>query len=138
MLMSKLVVWILVGTICAGLPMIAQAQQGSGGAKSSSAQLPAEVCKAMERYVAQIDAARSLKEKTLREEKYREGLEGLTAVLKPRGETSLLAQAEEYARLCEAVVTADSTNPKLDEMVNKRLMTRSQLLQRCEDYTSTR
>ncbi len=92
----------------------------------------------MEGYVAGIDAARSMKEKTAREENYRKSLETLTAVLKPRGESSLLAQAEAYARYSEQVVVADPSNPKFDEMVNKRLKTRSQLLQRCEDFTSTR
>lgn len=136
-LMARLLVWLLVGTICAGMLTIAAAQQGTGSAKSSS-QLPAEVCQAMEQYVAGIDAARSMKEKKVRQEKYRKALEELAAVLKPRGETALVSQAEAYAQLSEQVVVADPSNQRFDEMVDARLKTRSALLQRCENYTSTR
>lgn len=136
-LMARLAVWVLVGTICAGMLTIAAAQQGTGSAKSSS-QLPAEVCQAMEQYVASIDAARSKKEKTVRREKYGKALQALTAVLKPLGESALLAQAEAYVQYSEQVVVGDPSNPKFDEMVDTRLKTRSALLQRCEGYTSTR
>lgn len=92
----------------------------------------------MEQYVAGIDAARSMKEKKVRQEKYRKALEELAAVLKPRGETALVSQAEAYAQLSEQVVVADPSNQRFDEMVDARLKTRSALLQRCENYTSTR
>lgn len=136
--MVRLALCVLVGTMFAGLLTVGYAQQDTSVAKTSTNQLTAEVCKAIEGYVARIDAARSIKEKDRREERYRQALESLTAVLKSQGETGLLAEAAQYAQFCEIVVSSDPTNPQFDVMVDKRLKTRSKLLQPCEGYTSTR
>jgi len=136
--MKRLVIWMLVGAICFGAGSVALAQQSGGQRKASSKALSAQECKAMEQYIAKIDAARSISQKARREEKYEEAQAELTKALKGRDDNGVLAQALEYAKRTEQVVTTDPTDPKLAEILDSRLKLRSSLLDRCKDFTATR
>jgi 7-keto-8-aminopelargonate synthetase-like enzyme len=136
--MKKLVMVLIVGAICLAAAVIAQAQQSGGEGKTSSRALPAQECKAIEQYIARIDAARSIREKAQRETKYSEAQAELKAALKSRDNAAPLAQATEYANTTEQVATMDPMDSKLSEVLDKRLKLRGALLERCEDYTATR
>ncbi len=137
--MKRLAIWMIVGAIFLGMWSFTEAQQPRGDGKTSPRALPAQECKAIEQYIAKIDAARSIREKTQREEKYAEAQAQLTAALKGRDEAApLLGEALEYAKRTEQVATADPTDPKLSEILENRLKLRSALLERCTEYTANR
>jgi len=136
--MKRLVIWMMAWAICLGVGPITEAQQSSGAEKASARALPAQECKAIEQYIAKIDAARSIREKAKREEKYEEAQAELKAALKGRDDATLLDQASEYAKSTELVASTDPTDSKLSEILDRRLKLRSGLLERCQDYTATR
>jgi uncharacterized membrane protein affecting hemolysin expression len=108
-------------------------------AQSTSSQaLPATVCKAITTYIAKVDAARSISEKAKREKQYAEARDGLSAVLDQYGQATLLTEASSYAQYTEIIATADPGKPGLADDLDKRLKSRSALLERCSDYTSSR
>ena len=136
--MKILATWIIVGAICFAVGPVAQAQQSGGEGKASSKALPAHECKAIELYIAKIDAARSISQKPQREEKYAEAQAELKTALKGSDDAAVLTQALEYAKRTEQVVTTDPTDQKLAEILDSRLKLRSGLLDRCKDFTATR
>lgn len=136
--MNRLVIWMMVGAICVGVGSLAQAQQSGGEGKASSKALSAQECKAIEQYIAKIDAARSISQKAQRDENYEEAQAELKTAVKGRGDDTVLAQALEYAKRTEQVVTTDPTDPRLTEILDRRLKLRSGLLDRCKDFTATR
>lgn len=136
--MKRLVQWLMLGTICLAIVSFAVAQGGTGKAKSNSKQLPAEVCKAIEQFIAQIDSARSVKEKAAREAKFAKAQDELAMVLKRNDKLALLSEASAYIRYTELVVSGDAKDANLDELLQKRLETRSGLLGLCTSYTTTR
>jgi hypothetical protein len=110
----------------------------SQGHSADSQPLPAAVCKAIEAYVAQIGAARSVSDKSKREAQYTEAKTTLASVLKQQGKDHLLDKASGYAELTEAVVIADSKSTDLADVLERRLKTRAALLEMCSDYTMIR
>ncbi len=108
------------------------ADQARAGAASS------EVCSVIEKYVAGMDAVRSIREKNRRADFYVLGKDKISPILQRHGETSLLANLLEYADLTEQIVTSDATDPNFDLLLGKRLRLRSQVLERCEGYTEQR
>ncbi|MBI4964959.1 MAG: hypothetical protein HY913_16920 [Desulfomonile tiedjei] len=136
--MNRLAIWVIVGAVCLGMAPFGHAQQSGGPGKPSGRELPRLECKAVETYIAKIDAARSIAEKERREERYAEAQAELKAALKGRDDDALLALAADYAKYTEQVAAADSADSKLADIVDKRLKLRSALLERCENYTATR
>jgi hypothetical protein len=136
--MKRLALWIMLGAICLGIVSIGQAQQNRGTGKMAFRELPAGVCRAIEQYIAKVDAARSLTDKASREEKYAEAREELAAVLKSYDKAFLITEATDYAGYTELVAGTDPTDAKFNDAVEKRLRARTALLEICENGTVTR
>jgi hypothetical protein len=120
----------ILGIICLAMVSIADAQQSSD--------MPAAVCQALEHYVAQINSTVAVSEKPARQEHYTVALSALTPVLKQYKKDQLLAQAAEYAQYCELVTAADPTNPKLGELLDKKLKLGAALQGLCLPSPSSR
>jgi len=71
--------------------------------------------------------------KAQREEAYAQAHKDLEPILQQIKQTALTDAASQYAKLSEEIVTADSTSPKLAELLDKRLKARSTLLDHCDD-----
>lgn len=126
-----------------GLPFLmlvapVDSQESEESTGSSSRILPQEVCAALEAYFAKVNAARSVADKAQRQEKYNEAKAELEQLLQKHGSTALLTQASLYASYSEQVVTCDAADPKLPELVDKRLKVRATLLSSCPDLAGTR
>jgi hypothetical protein len=117
---------------------MARAQQDGGTRRLFSEKLSAEVCRAIEHFIAQIDSARGFRDKAVREEKYASAQKSLAEVLKRHDNLALLSVASEYARYTELVASGDPKDAKLDELLENRLKSRTALLELCTDYVSRR
>ncbi len=128
---------IMVVLVCLSvLPVRGQTPRDVG--KASSEKLSTEVCQAMDRYVAKIDAAKSEADPSERSRKYDEAKAELESVLKAQNKTSLLTDAVLYATYTEDVASKDAVDQKLTEALEKRSKLREKLLQMCMNYTKTR
>ncbi len=136
--MKRVWLGLIVGLICLGMMAIAGGQQGTGKGQASPRDLPAAVCQAIEQYIAKIDAARSIGDKTQRTEKLSAAQDELASVLKRNDSTSLLSQASAYARYTELMASTDPTDTKFGELVEQRLNSRAALLEACSSYTTSR
>ncbi len=130
--MRRLTQCVIVGILILGMVSVGMAQQVTGKGKSSSTVVPADACTAIQQYVARIDAARSIGEQARREEKYTQARKELEPVLQRYNLSVLVDEASEYAKLTEVVVRADPTDPKLADLLDKRLKVRGALLERCD------
>ena len=128
--MKREVLLFIMGLICLASPSIAGAQQSS--------KIPADVCQAIEQYVAQINVAGAGKDKFTRQQEYAAALNTLTAVLKRYGKDNISTQANEFARYTELVAVTDATDAKFGELVDKRLKSRAALQDICMPYTTAR
>jgi len=136
--MKKLWLCLIVGATCLGIVSSAGSQQGQGKGKASSGDLPAAVCQAIEQYIAKIDSARSISDKTQRTEKYTAAENELATVLKRHDRDSLLTQASAYARYTELVASSDPSDTKFSGLLEQRLNSRAALLEMCASYTTSR
>jgi len=136
--MKRTTVCMIVGAILLGMISLVEAQQAPDRGKPLSKALPAEVCAALEQYVAKVDAAGSIKEPERRAEKYAEAQKGLTEVVTRKEQASLLEDALAYPKLVEQVVATDPTTKGFDELLDKRIKMRGTLLEACSNYTTTR
>lgn len=137
--MARLTWWIMVPALLCLFPVsLAMGQQGTKKNKPTSEALSLEVCTAVEQYIARIDAARSIKEQSKREEEYTAAKTELARVLEPRGKTALLAETAAYAQCSEQVIVTDSSDARYSELVDKRIKSRSSLLGRCLNFGDTR
>jgi hypothetical protein len=136
--MKRLVMIVLTVVISLGAISLAMGQPPAPESATDSQALPAAVCNAIATYIAKVDAARSVSEKAKREAKYDEAKSELASVLNRYDKASLLTEAYSYVRYTEIVATADPGKAGLDDDLDKRLKSRSALLQRCADYTSSR
>ena len=136
--MKKLWLCLIVGATCLGIVSSAGSQQGQGKGKASSGDLPAAVCQAIEQYIAKIDSARSISDKTQRTERYAAAEDELSAALKRNDRASLLDQVSTYARYTELVASGDPTDAKFTELLEQRLNSRAALLEMCSSYTTSR
>ena len=129
---------LILGIICLGIFSVAGAQAQQSGAKPASSAPTREVCRAIEAYVAKVDSAKSMSDPSKRADQYAEAKRNLETVLKRNNQTSMLAMASDYVPYTEQVVTAEATNPKLNEYLEKRSKLREALLDMCSGYTTTR
>jgi len=129
---------LIVGAICLAIASAGSADQSGEGGKAYSGKLPDEVCRAIEQYIAAIDAARALKDKADRGERYAAAQQALMAGLQRFGKTSLLADITSYAQQSELVSTTDPTDVTFDKRIAERLNTRSKLLDWCSSFTIKR
>ena len=129
---------LIVGAIFLGMVSLVEAQRDTSQGKPAAKALPAEVCSALEQYLAKIDAAGSLRDATKREEKYTEAQKELSEVLTRSERASLLKDALEYAKFVEQVVITDPTTKGFDGLLDKRIKMRGRLLEACSNYTTTR
>lgn len=136
--MKRTTICLIVGAIFLGMMSLVEAQQAPDKGKPASKTLPAEACSALERYLATIDAAASIKDAERRAEMYAEGQKRLTEVLTRKEQASLLADALTYAKVVEQVVTTDPTSKGFDQLLAKRLKMRETILEACSIYTTTR
>jgi hypothetical protein len=139
--MKRLALCLILGIVCMGMVSYAEAQEKAGKGKSSSKTLPSEVCKAIEQYVAKIDAARAVKDPATRSGMYFEAAAALqdpASMLKGPDKDNVLSIAANYAGYTEMVVSGDAKDAHLDTVLEKRLNARTELLEMCSSYTSTR
>ncbi|MGB6064814.1 MAG: hypothetical protein WBG50_08390 [Desulfomonilaceae bacterium] len=136
--MKRLTLCLILGIFCAAIVSFAGAQQSTGKGKSTSKALPAEVCKAIEKYVAKVDSARSMNDKSSREKKYNQAQEDLAKVLTKYGKSALLSEASKYVLYTELVVGGDAKDVNLDQLIDQRLKKRTSLLEMCSPYTTKR
>jgi hypothetical protein len=128
--MKRQLLCSILGLICLAMASIAEAQPGSA--------VPAEVCQAIDQYVAQIYTAGAGTDKAARQEQYSAALKPLTAVLKRRSMDHLLSQATEFAQYTELVASTDPTDAKFGELLEKRLKSGAALQEVCMPYTTKR
>jgi hypothetical protein len=124
--MKRFAPCIAVGMLLVGLLCPAGAQQAPAAVRLSP-----EACAAVQQYVARIDASRSMNAAADREETYAQARKGLEPVLQRNKQAQLLDVASDYAKVSETIVKASATDPKLPELVDKRLKLRSRLLDHC-------
>jgi hypothetical protein len=136
--MKSRILCLILGIICLGVFSIAGAQAQQSGGKPVSSAPPREACRAIEAYVAKVDSAKSMSDPSKRADQYAEAKQDLETVLKKHNQTELLGTALDYVPYTEQVVTAEATNPKLNEYLEKRSKLREALLEICSGYTTTR
>jgi hypothetical protein len=135
---SPFICLLLVGALSFGVFSISGAQTPQHGDKPISGTPPREACRAIETYVALVDAAKSISDPSKRANQYAEAKQGLENVLKRHNQDTLLAMASDYAPYTEQVAITEATNPKLNEYLEKRSKLRETLLEICSGYTMTR
>ena len=135
---SPFICLLLVGALSLGVLSISGAQTSKGGVNPISSSPPREACRAIEAYVAMVDTAKSISDPSKRANQYAEAKQNLEKVLKRNNQDTLLAMASDYVPYTEQVVTAEATNPKLNEYLEQRSKLRETLLEICSGYTITR
>ncbi len=128
--MKRQLLCFILGLICLATASIAGAQQISG--------VPAEVCQALDHYVAAIYTAGAETDKAARQEQYSAALKTLTEVLKRHSKDHLLTQATGFAQYTELVASTDPTDAKFGEHLEKRLKSGAALQDLCMPYTTKR
>jgi hypothetical protein len=136
--MKSPILCLVLGVICLGVFSLTGAHAQQSGAKPASSAPPREACRAIEAYVAKVDTAKSISDASKRAALYAEAKQDLETVLKKHNQTELLGKALDYVPYTEQVVTAEATNPKLSEYLEKRSKLRETLLEICSDYTTSR
>ncbi len=99
---------------------------------------PSELCNAIAQFVAEIDATRAIKDKAKREANYTEAQKELAMVLKTYGKPLLLDAASSYAHYTELVFNADPRDSAFSDLVDKRLKSRTDLMNPCAPFTTQR
>jgi hypothetical protein len=136
--MKRLALCLIVGMICLGVGSIVLGQQDSGGVKPKPDSLPADACKAIEQYVAKINAAGSVKDKAKREVQYSQAQDGLTTALKNLGRPEVIEHAMGYSQYTEQIVVTDPLDKGYGDLVEKRIKLSELLLNLCMSYTTAR
>ena len=131
--MTRQALCIMVGILFVATLSSVAAQQIKTNQPSSSVKLPADVCQAVQQYVAKIDAARSMNEASKREQTYAQAQKQLEPVLQRHKQMAIADMGSEYAKLTETVVKTDSTDPKLPKLLDERLALRAKLLDHCDE-----
>lgn len=137
-IMKSLLLCLVIAMVCTGLESPARCQEPGKQTKSSPDTLPAEVCTALQAYIAKVSTARSLTDKAKRQERYNEAKAQLEPTLRRHNRTGLLAQALSFASYSEQVVATDAADPKLPDLLDKRAKSRQTLLGSCADYVTAR
>ena len=132
--MNRLVLCLVIGALCVGLGATAEAQVPGNRKGPSSVPLPAQVCTAVEAYIAKVTSARSMGDKTKRQKEYDEAKSQLEPILRRYNRDAALAEALSFASYSEQVVTTDAADPKLAGLLDKRARSRQRLLDSCRDY----
>lgn len=132
----------LVGQMCAVLACVAvfslAGAQTTPEGKNKPGEMPREVCRALETYVATVDSVQAQPDADKRAQRYADARAQLQAVLKRYGKESVADDAALYATYVETIVTKDATDSQLTETMDKRLKLRAQLLGMCDSFTATR
>jgi len=136
--MKAFLLCLLLGSMCLVPAAPVVSQELAESESPSPGSLPQEVCAALEAYFAKVNSARSMADQAQRQEKYNEAKAELERLLRKHGSTALLTQASLYASYSEQVVTSDAADPKLPELLDKRLKVRMTLLESCPGYAATR
>jgi hypothetical protein len=111
---------------------------GTQGYGQTSGEPPSVVCNAVELFVAEIDATRAIREKTRREEKYKEALAELALILKRHDMAKSIDLASRYIDFTEQVLEKDPADPAFSDLVGKRLKSRTDLMNPCAPFTTQR
>jgi hypothetical protein len=135
--MKALISQVLLVLACMGLVSLVGAQTASQGTGASK-EMPREACRAVETYVATIDAAQAQLDAAKRTQQYDQAKAQLEPVLKRFGKESVMVDAARYATYVETIVNKDATDAQLTEAMDKRLKLRAQLLGMCDSFTATR
>jgi hypothetical protein len=109
---------------------------GAGGLESST--VPADVCKAIEQYVARVNTIGALSDKAERQGYYSKALSDLEPVIRRYKMDPLLPMAKEFAEATELVTVTDPVDGKFGELTDKRLKSRAALQNLCMPYTTAR
>jgi hypothetical protein len=128
--MKRLFFVYTLGLMCLFLAESSSAQQGSS--------VPAEVCAAIEQYVAQINSTAAITVKADREAQYASALKTLTEVLTKHKQDTIIAKAAELADYSEQAAACDPSDPKFGGILEKRLQSRAWLQNVCMPYTTAR
>ncbi len=133
---------ILFLIVCAisfvGFSNLGAQTQKTGTKSDVTSPPPREACRAIEAYVAKIDTAKSISDLSKRGELYQNAKQELDKVLKQYKQSTLATLASDYVTYTEQVATAEATNPKLNEYLEKRSKLRASLLEMCSGYTISR
>jgi hypothetical protein len=116
--------------VCLAMASIAGGQQNSG--------VPAEVCQAIEKFVATVNTSGAVKDKKERQKQYSVALESLAAVIKRYGSDNLLQQAREFVEYTELIADTDPTDPRFSDFLAKRIKSGGNLQSLCMPYTTSR
>ncbi|MBI5249700.1 MAG: hypothetical protein HY912_09410 [Desulfomonile tiedjei] len=135
--MKKLALCLALVTVFLSMACIAGAQKSLGRGQLSG-EAPSELCNAIEQYVAQIDATRAIRDKARREAKYTEAQKELAPVLKQYDKVQMLDAAASYAHYSELVLTTDPADVSFSDNVDKRLKSRTDLMEPCAPFTTQR
>ncbi|MFH1113313.1 MAG: hypothetical protein V1792_05280 [Pseudomonadota bacterium] len=129
--MKRLTICLAIGLVCLSLISVLAAPKDPSKEKALTPNLSDEACKAIEQYIASVEAAGSLKDAAARKVQYAAAEEELAEVLKRNGKAALLTEITEYARYSEVAATAGSRDPNLTRILSDQLKTRSKLLGWC-------
>jgi len=129
---------LLIGAMLLSISAISEAQTPQAAGKPISTSPPREACQAIEAYVAKVDTAKSISDSAKRAEHYAQARQDLEKVLKRLNQDTLLAMASDYVPYTDQVATAEATDPKLSEYLEKRSKLREKLLEICSGYTISR
>lgn len=128
--MKRLAFCAILYVVCLAMASIA------GGQQSSS--IPADVCQAIEKFVATVNTAGAVKDKMERQKQYSVAIESLAAVVKRYGTDNLLQQATEFAEYTELIADTDPTDARFSDFVAKRIKSGGNLQSLCMPYTTSR
>lgn len=128
--MKRLILWLIAAALFPAMALVAVAQDSST--------VPADVCKAIEQYVARVNTIGTLSDKSARQEYYSKALSDLEPVIKRYKMDRLLPLATEFSQYTELVAVTDPVDAKFGEVTDKRLKSRAALQNICMPYTTAR
>jgi hypothetical protein len=121
--MKKFIFAAICGIVCAACLV----PWDAGASETASP----ELCKALQDYVSQVDAARSVSDTGKRKDMYREAQSKAAEKLKRLKAESLLEDCANYSVYVESIVVKDATDPALPGLIEKRVKLREKLLGLC-------
>lgn len=118
--------------MCVGLVSGATGQTGQ-----IPATLPNDVCKTVLKFVSRVDAAKSILDPNDRAKQYESAKIELQKGLKSSAVDKLAPDILKYIDYTEQIISLDATDPKLTDVLKKRLDLRSAILSACMNYTQS-
>ncbi len=134
--MKQLRICAIVGLVCLSLISVVAGKQDPNNKKTPDGNLPSEVCLGIQQYIADVEAAKSMKDVSARKTQYSAAEQRLAEILKRNGKMRLLKEITEYAHYSEMAAAAGSRDPNLTKILADQLKTRTKLLEWCMSDSS--